>query len=51
VTASYAAGTADLSDVLDAFTSLADARLDVLDREAEVARQAVQITLTYGSGQ
>lgn len=50
-TASYAAGTAGLSDVLDAFTSLANARLDALDREAEAARLAVQITLTYGSGQ
>lgn len=50
-TASYAASAAGLSDVLDAFTSLANARLDALDREAEVARLAVQITLTYGSGQ
>lgn len=49
-TASYAAGAAGLSDVLDAFTSLANARLDALDREAEAARLAVQITLTYGSG-
>lgn len=50
-TASYAAGAAGLSDILDAFTSLANARLDALDREAEVARLAVQVTLTYGSGQ
>jgi cobalt-zinc-cadmium efflux system outer membrane protein len=50
-TASYGAGAAGLADVLDAFTSLANARLDALDREAEVARLAVQITLTYGSGQ
>ena len=50
-TASYAAGSAGLAEILDAFTALANARLDALDREAEVARLAVQITLTYGSGQ
>lgn len=50
-TASYAAGAAGLAQILDAFTALANARLDALDREAEVARRAVQITLTYGSGQ
>ncbi|MFT4956331.1 MAG: cobalt-zinc-cadmium efflux system outer membrane protein [Brevundimonas sp.] len=50
-TAGYAAGSADMSGVIDAFTALANARLDALDREAEVARLAVQITLTYGSGQ
>jgi hypothetical protein len=30
---------------------LADGRLDVLDKEAEVARRAVLFTLTYGSDQ
>ncbi|MDQ7812621.1 TolC family protein [Brevundimonas sp.] len=50
-TASYAAGAAGLAQILDAFTALANARLVALDREAEVARRAVQITLTYGSGQ
>jgi cobalt-zinc-cadmium efflux system outer membrane protein len=50
-TAGYAAGSADLSGIIDAFTALANARLDALDLEAEVARLAVQITLTYGSGQ
>lgn len=48
-TASYAAGTAGLPDVLAAFTSLADARLDVLDKEAETMRDAVRINLTYGT--
>lgn len=47
-TASYAAGTATLGDVLAAFMGLAEARLDALDREADVARDAVRITLTYG---
>lgn len=48
-TASYAAGTAGLTDVLAAFTALADARLDVLDKEAQVMRDAVRINLTYGT--
>jgi outer membrane protein TolC len=48
-TASYAAGTAGLPDVLAAFTALADARLDVLDKEAEVMRDAVRINLAYGT--
>jgi cobalt-zinc-cadmium efflux system outer membrane protein len=50
-TASYAAGTATLGDVLAAFMGLAEARLDALDREAEVARDAVRINLTYGADQ
>lgn len=50
-TASYAAGTAGLSEVLEAFTLFADARLTALDREAVVARDAVRIVLTYGSDQ
>lgn len=48
-TASYAAGAAGLPDVLAAFTALADARLEVLDREAETMRDAVRINLTYGT--
>lgn len=48
-TASYSAGTAGLGAVLDAFTALVDAKLDALDREAEVARDAVRLTITFGS--
>lgn len=48
-TASYAAGTADLSDVLNAFMALAETKIDILDREADVQRDAVRIVLTYGS--
>lgn len=48
-TASYGAGSAELSAVLDAFTDLVDAKLDLLDREAEVARDAVRLSITYGS--
>lgn len=45
--ASYAAGTASLADVLQASVALAEARVDALDREADVARDAVRINLTY----
>lgn len=48
-TASYGAGSAGLSAVLDAFTALVDAKLDLLDREAEVARDAVRLNITFGS--
>lgn len=48
-TASYGAGSAGLVDVLQAFLSLADADIDRLDREAETARAAVRIALTYGA--
>jgi outer membrane protein TolC len=48
-TASYAAGTAGLPNVLAAFTALADAKLDLLDKEAEALREAVRINITYGS--
>ncbi len=48
-TASYAAGNASLSDVLRAFLALAEARIDAVDREADVARDDALITLTYGS--
>lgn len=47
-TASYAAGRAGLTEVLQAFTDLAEARLTLLEREAAVARDAARITLTYG---
>lgn len=49
--ASYAAGTAGLTDVLQAALGLAEARVDALDREADVARDAVRITLTYEAAQ
>lgn len=48
-TASYGAGTAGLGAVLDAFTALVDAKLDLLDREAEVARDAARLNIAYGS--
>ena len=47
--ASYGAGNALLSDVLSAQLTLAEARVDLLSREADVAVDAVRITLTYGS--
>lgn len=47
-TSSYGAARAGLADVVDAFTGLADARLETLDREALVVREAVRISLTYG---
>lgn len=47
--ASYAGGSAGLSDVLDAEVALAEARADAVDREAEVVRDGVRIALTYGS--
>ncbi len=50
-TASYGAASASLSDVLQAFLGLAQARVDALDREAEVVRDAVRINLTYGAGE
>ena len=48
-TASYGAGRADLAEVLDAFSAVADTKLQALEREAAVARDAVRIVLTYGS--
>ena len=50
-TASYAAGTATLADVLDAMMALADAKLTALEREATVVRDGARIVLTYGSDQ
>jgi cobalt-zinc-cadmium efflux system outer membrane protein len=48
-TASYGAGRAGLSEVLQAFTTLANTQLTVLDREAMVAADAANLVLTYGS--
>lgn len=47
--ASYAAGSTGLAEVLMAFDSLADAKLDEIAREAELARAAARLALTYGS--
>jgi cobalt-zinc-cadmium efflux system outer membrane protein len=47
--ASYAAGTASLSDVLSALLAFAEARTDVVDRQADAARDAVRIALTFGA--
>lgn len=47
--ASYGAGTLDLGSALLSSLSLAEAEVDVLAREADVARDAVRITYTYGS--
>jgi outer membrane protein TolC len=49
-TASYGADRASLSDVLSAFTGLAQAELEESDREATAERDAARIVLTYGSG-
>jgi len=50
-TQSYAAGRANLADVLDAMTALADAKLTALEREARVMRDGARIVLTYGNDQ
>lgn len=50
-TASYGANRAGLIDVVSARAALAETELDVLDREAAVARDAIRLTLTYGSDQ
>lgn len=47
--ASYGAGTLDLGSALLSSLSLAEAEVDALAREADVARDAVRITYTYGS--
>ncbi|MBX9813162.1 transporter [Sphingomonas sp. SFZ2018-12] len=46
--ASYAAGRIDLGTALQSSIALAEAEVDLLDREAEVARDGVRITLSYG---
>lgn len=50
-TQSYAAGRATLTDVLDAMTALAEAKLTALEREAMVMRDGARIVLTYRSDQ
>ncbi len=45
--ASYAGGSASLSDVLQASIALAEAKVDALNREADVVRDTVRIDLTY----
>lgn len=47
--ASYGAGRATLMDVAEAQDALAQAELLVLDREADVARDAARLTITFGS--
>ncbi len=44
---SYAAGKTDLGTALLATLSVAEAEIDMLDREAEVARDAVRINIIY----
>ena len=46
--ASYAAGTLDLGSALLSTLALAEAEVDALAREAEVARDVVRIDFTYG---
>jgi cobalt-zinc-cadmium efflux system outer membrane protein len=48
-TASYAAGNASLAEALDAELAVVEARIDTLDREADVIRDGARIALTYGS--
>jgi cobalt-zinc-cadmium efflux system outer membrane protein len=48
-TAAYGAGAASLSDVLQAFLALAEARVDGIDREADVTRDGARIVLTFGA--
>lgn len=48
-TAAYAAGRIGLTEIVQAFTAVANARLDALDKEATVMRHVAEITLTYGS--
>jgi cobalt-zinc-cadmium efflux system outer membrane protein len=45
---SYGAGTVDLGSALLSSLALAEAEIDALAREAEVARDAIRINLTYG---
>lgn len=48
---SYGAGTLDLGTALLATLNVAEAEVDLLDREAEVARDAVRIIITYAGEQ
>lgn len=45
--ASYAAGRIDLGTALQSAIALAEAEIDLLDRQADVARDGVRIMLTY----
>jgi len=45
---SYAAGKLDLGTALLSTLALAEAEVETLNRETEVARDAVRITITYG---
>lgn len=47
-TASYGAGRANLIEVVDAHSMLAEAELTAIDREAEVVRDAVRLTIEFG---
>lgn len=47
--ASYAGGTASLDDAFIATIAVAEARLELLNRQADVVRDAVRINLTYRS--
>lgn len=49
--ASYAAGKLDLGSALLSTLALAEAEVDALAREAEVARDAIRINFTYGGAQ
>jgi cobalt-zinc-cadmium efflux system outer membrane protein len=46
--ASYAAGKLDLGSALLSSLTLAEAEVDALSREADVARDAIRINFTYG---
>lgn len=46
--ASYAAGKLDLGSALLSTLALAEAEVDALSREADVARDAIRISYTYG---
>lgn len=48
---SYGAGTVDLGAALLATLSVAEAEVNLLDREAEVARDALRIIITYAGEQ
>ncbi len=48
---SYGAGTVDLGAALLATLSVAEAEVDLLNREAEVARDALRIIITYAGEQ
>jgi outer membrane protein, heavy metal efflux system len=45
---SYGAGTVDLGSALLSSLALAEAEIDALSREAEVARDAIRINIIYG---